>query len=139
VEYSYDDIIRMKQDCYEVIKKYLGEDHLRVFKYHKGDLLPLIHTDVRKNMTCGDIDAFQWDYQKRVFRIIECKRRLENNKSSQNTFLNFLSTIQIPGYTFRVLKIIGDPPFERCEVINIKTGIKKIITRSELIKILNME
>lgn len=135
--YTYEQILEMKEKCYWIIKTQLGDEYLQVFKYHKGDLLPFIHTKVRKSMTTGDMDAVQWDFYKNVFRIIECKRTTEFNKDSQNRLLEFLSKIKIPEYKFNVLKIIGDPPYDTAQVIDIRSGKDKIMTQEELIKFLN--
>jgi hypothetical protein len=136
---NYEEILKIKEDCYRLIKEQLGEEALRVFKYHKGDLLPLIHTEVRKNMTCGDIDCLQWDFYKNVLRIIECKRTTENNKASQDKLLEFLSNIEIPGYKIDTYKIIADPPFNVARVIHIKSGLEKLYNHEELIEFLNMD
>ena len=135
---NYNEIVEIKNKCYQIIREQLGEEYLRVFKYYKGDLLPLINTEIRKNMTCGDIDCLQWDYYKKVFRIIECKRSNENNKISQDRLLKFLSELEIPEYQFDVYKIIADPPFETARIIHIKSGIENEMNHDELIDFLNI-
>ena len=138
-KYTYEQILEMKNKCYELIKKELGDNYLSVFKYHKGDILPLIHVKVRKDMTSGDIDGFQWDYNKNVLRFIESKRTSEINKDSQNKFLQFLSRIEIPGYKVNVYKIIGDPPFDTAKVIHVNTGLEIEFNHSQLIDFLNIK
>ena len=135
---NYEEILEKKNKCFQLIKEKLGEDYLQVFKYYKGDLLPLIHTKVRKDMTCGDIDCIQWDYYKNNLRIIESKRTNELNKNSQNKLLEFLSEIKIPEYKVNVYKIIGDPPFEKSKVIHIKSRVEKEFNQKELIDFLNI-
>ncbi len=135
---TYEEIIEIKSKCYRLIREKLGEDYLRIFKYYKGDLLPLINTKVRKNMTCGDIDCIQWDYYKKQLRIIESKRALEESKLSQNRLLEFLSEIKIPEYKVNVYKIIADPPFEKSKIIHIKSGIEKEFNYNELVNFLNI-
>lgn len=121
---TYKEILKIKDECYDCIKKQLGEQHLSVFKYHKGDILPLIHAEVRKDMTCGDIDGFQWDFQKKTLRFIESKRTNENTKESQTRFLKFFANnVQIPVYKFNVYKIISDPPFDKATVVDMKSNL----------------
>ena len=117
LETGYEGLLIAKDCCYEVIKKEYGQEFLNIFKYFKGDLLPLIHSKCRRNMTCGDIDCIQWDYYKKRLRIIESKRTIENNKISQNRLLEFFSQIKIDGYNIEVFKIVGDPPFKNFYII----------------------
>ncbi len=136
---EYEKILKMKQECFDLISSQLGEEYLSVFKYYKGDLLPFINTKIRKNMTCGDLDSVQWDFYKGIFRIIECKRTGERNKESQDRLLEFLSKIEVSGYRFDVYKIVGDPPYTSCWIQNMKTKEVKEFAQDELTKWLNME
>ena len=135
---KYEDILTAKNSCYEIIKKNLGQKFFDIFKYYKGDLLPFINTKIRKDMTCGDIDCIQWDYNKKILRIIEGKRSREQNKNSQDKLLKFLSSIVIPEYKVSIYKAIGDPPYNNVKVFNIKTGIIKQFNQEEFIKFLEM-
>ena len=136
---EYNEIIKSKEKCYEIIKFLEDENLLKIFRYYKGDLLPLINSKCRKTMTCGDIDCFQYDYVKKIFRIIECKRVNETQKQSQNNFLNFATNIKIEGYKTEVYKIIGDPPFLTAVIINMKTKEQKTVSHEDLLKFLNLE
>ena len=137
-EIKYEGILMAKEHCYDIIKQE-NPEFLKIFKYYKGDLLPLINTKCRKNMTCGDIDCIQWDFSKKILRIIECKRSNEINKDSQNKLLNFLADIKIIGYRVEVYKIIGNPPFNSAEIIDIKNNTKKTVDNKTLIKFLNLD
>jgi hypothetical protein len=135
---TYEDIIKAKEKCYELIKILEDDNLLKIFKYYKGDIGPLINTKCRKDMTCGDIDCVQYDYKKKIFRIIECKRSLENSKKSQNDLLELFTQIKIEGYKVGIYKIIGDPPYAKAQIINIAT--KKIfdVDHNQLINFLNL-
>ena len=97
-------------------------------------------------MTSGDIDGFVWDYQKKTYIAIEQKWTNERNKESQDLHLKFLSAIfyeaqqskRFSDYKFYVLKIIGDPPFQECEVKNISNGDVKKLNRDQLIELFEM-
>ena len=92
---SYDDVLRIKEECYQVIEKYYGKNYLAVFRYFKGDLGCFVNKNIRRNMTTGDIDFIQWDYSisKKILRIIECKKINEYQKESQDKLLDFLSKL----------------------------------------------
>jgi hypothetical protein len=114
--------------------------------YYKGEILPFVNKLCRKNMTSGDIDGFVWDYIKKIYIVIEQKWSNERHKSSQDTHLKFISAIldsaleteRFKDYKFYVFKIIGDPPFDKCIVQNIKTNESKNITSKQLIDLLEM-
>ena len=130
-------IIEAKRKCFEIINFY-DEELLKIFKYYKGDILPLINAECRKDMTCGDKDCVQWDFNKKIYRIIESKRTKEIQKESQDRLLKFETNIQIPNYKIEVYKIIGDPPFETATIINMVNNESKIVNHNELIQFLNL-
>ena len=136
--YSYEEVLTIKDRCYQIIKKYLGNEYLQVFKYYKGDLLPLINTKCRKDMTAGDKDGVQWDFNKKIYRIIESKRTNEIQKSSQDRLLKFETSIQISNYQVEVYKIIGDPPFETSTIINMANDKIQTVNHNQLIDFLNI-
>lgn len=121
-------------------------DAKKNINYYKGEILPFINKLCRKNMTSGDIDGFVWDYNKKTYIAIEQKWSNENNKKSQDLHLKFLSAIfaevvkceRFCDYKFYVLKIIGDPPFEKCKIINIADDSEKIIDRQSLVDLFEM-
>ena len=137
IQMTYEEIIEAKRKCYEIIEFY-DKKLLEIFKYYKGDLLPLINCKCRKNMTCGDIDCVQWDFYKKIFRIIECKRIGERQKPSQNKLLDFFTKIKVDDYKVEIYKIIGNPPFESATIIDIKNKTQKVVDNKELLEFLNL-
>jgi hypothetical protein len=114
--------------------------------YYKGEVLPFIHKMCRKNMTSGDIDGFVWDYTKKIYIILEQKRKYEKHKESQDLHLKFMSAIlqemyfsdRFGAYKFYVFKVIGDPPFKESTIINMMTDEAKIISQKKLVDLLEM-
>jgi hypothetical protein len=118
----------------------------RNMNYYKGEVLPFIHKMCRKNMTSGDIDGFVWDYERKIYIVIEQKRKFEKHKDSQDLHLRFLSAIlsemfyseRFGGYKFYVLKIVGDPPFHESKIMNMTTDETKVINQEQLVNLLEM-
>ena len=108
----------------------IGEENYRMFvkarqtlNYYKGEIMPFININCRKDMTAGDIDCITWDFNKKIFRIIEAKRPSENQKESQHKMLKFLQdNINIEGYKFDVYKITGDAPFDSVQIYSFRNN-----------------
>jgi hypothetical protein len=121
-------------------------DARRKMNYYKGEILPFVHKVCRKDMTSGDIDGFVWDFNKKIYIVIEQKWTNEKQKSSQIYHLKFLSTIfaemksvdRFAEYKFYVFKIVGDPPFNECVVYDIGSGVSRKINRQQLKDLLEM-
>lgn len=103
-----------------------GETQYRMFvtaretqNYYKGEILPFININCRKDMTTGDIDGFQWDYKRKILRFIESKRSNEDQKNSQSTLLSWMQRnimIRDKEYSFEIYKIKGDPPYDKSNI-----------------------
>jgi hypothetical protein len=114
--------------------------------YYKGEVLPFVHKLCRKDITSGDIDGFIWDYHKKIYIIIEQKRKYEKHKESQNLHLMFISALfnelkyseRFAEYKFYVFKVIGNPPFKECKIHNISTDETKVLDQQQLIDIFDL-
>jgi hypothetical protein len=113
----------------------IGEECYRMFvkarqtlNYYKGEIMPFINMNCRKDMTAGDIDCIIWDFYKKILRIVEAKKSNEYQKNSQHRLLKFLQeNVKIEGYEFDVYKIIGDAPYDFVQIFSFKNE-KYIVT-----------
>lgn len=150
---EYEAFVEARENCYscplweDCETCPYGEIH-KDSNYYKGEILPFIHYNCRKNMTSGDIDGFVFDYRKRRHMFIEQKWTTEKNSDAQENHLRFLSKVfnekkrsdLYKDWDFGVYKIIGDPPFHECTIMRYPDMIKiQKVNRDTLKKFLEFE
>lgn len=124
--------------------EYRTVDELR--KYG-SDYNKWLHYHCRPDMTVIDIDCVQWDYNKRILRLVESKHKDEitNRTSHQFKLLRFLALMlrqlnkTINTYTFELYIVTGDYPYDTLIVENLITHTKQTLTGDEVKKFTNME
>ncbi len=122
-------------------------DARRKMNYYKGEILPFINYNCRRNMTTGDIDGFVWDYDKKIYMVLEQKWTSEQCKDSQELHLQFLCALmeeakkgeRFKNWEFGVYKIIGNPPFKESAIIKYPDREKKRIDQETLQQFMDLK
>lgn len=108
--------------------------------YYKGEILPFVNKMCRKDMTSGDIDGFVWDFEKKIYIVLEQKWVYERHNKRQDDHLKFISCIlqkakqddRFKDYYFGVYKLVGNPPFDSILITDMKTNVNKKLNQNQL-------
>lgn len=108
-------------------------------KYFGSDLNKWVSLNCRKNIIVNNIDLVIFDYEKKRLRIIESKHSSENIGIGQGRLLRELSRLNSSNLLIDVYVIRGNPPYEMCEIINMRDSGKRIVNNDFLVRFLNFE
>ena len=111
-------------------------------KYYGSPLNRFIAQHCSREMTCINIDCLLLKSSKKRIRIIESKHVGEHLPATQLEALQTLQQILSKAntdWTVELYIVVGNPPYEEAEIINLANGGRAKLNREELIKWLNFE
>lgn len=111
-------------------------------KYYGSPLNLFIAKNCRKDLVVNNIDLIIHDYKNKIITIIESKHDNEPIRIGQGLLLKKMRDLipkKIKDYTFQILIIKGNYPYESANLLNVKGEIVKQLNKEQLIKFINNE
>jgi hypothetical protein len=109
--------------------------------YFKGEIGALVKICCREDMTCGDVDFRQIDYEIMIHRFIEQKHSAEDISPSQRKAFQFLQDDYVSKnkYLIECYYVYGDEPYQRIRIDSLKEHKISTATLQEFIDFIDMK